>query len=347
MNPKSGQPFIPFDKIDDLIQIEPALLLVGLSFISWLIYKILLRTVSAERHRNLKALFKNLSAYLLGGILLFFGYRAMSQIPDTNVRRLATYVGLLVLLTGATVFVKIWRIFVFEYLFLSHMRVAVPVLLVNLFTLVLSMFLVAWFATEILNLKLVPLIATSAIFSLVLGLALQDTLGNLFAGVALQVDKPYEIGDWIEVHGSGQKWVGQVFEITWRATVLTGFADESITVPNRVMSQAEISNFSTKYRPIIRSQTFKIPYGVNEKTVKQALQSAAASVSLVRKNPPPYAMMLEATESWVAYKVIYFIDDYGAQYSIGDQVIAEALTRLEAAKIPIASARIAVEQVAA
>lgn len=67
-------------------------------------------------------------------------------------------------------------------------------------------------------------------FSLILGLALQDTLGNLFAGVALQLDKPYEIGDWIEISPRAQVWVGQVEEISWRATTMIGLFDELLVL---------------------------------------------------------------------------------------------------------------------
>ena len=90
------------------------------------------------------------------------------------------------------------------------MRAGVPVLLVNLFSLLLSAVIGFWMMTGIFEFNLAPLLATSAVFSIVLGLALQDTLGNLFAGVALQLDKPYEMGAAIEVTTSSQKWVGQV-----------------------------------------------------------------------------------------------------------------------------------------
>ena len=164
------------------------------------------------------------------------------------------------------------------------MRVAVPVLLVNLFTLLLSMVLGGWIVTDIFNVRLAPLLATSAIFSLVLGLALQDTLGNLFSGVAMQFDKPYEIGDWVEIQTGGtQKWVGQIEEISWRATVLIGFAEELITIPNRVISQSEISNFTRKGKPIIRSQVFRIAFGEDQVKVRRG---DAGRRARVRRDPP-------------------------------------------------------------
>ena len=219
---KVSQPWIPIAKIEELVQLEPALLIAGLTFGAWLVYKILLGNVSNDRHRNIQKLFQNLSFHTTIGATLFTSYYLFARFSDssTSAERIISYIGLLTLLSGATVFVKVCRILMFEYLFLSHMRVAVPVLLVNLFTLLLSIILGGWLATEIFAVRLAPLLATSAIFSLVLGLALQDTLGNLFAGVALQFDKPYEIGDWVEINNGSQKWVGQIEEISWRATVL-------------------------------------------------------------------------------------------------------------------------------
>ena len=260
--------------------------------------------------------------------------------PGAFVSHFLPYVGLLSILCGLTVLVKTTRILVLEYLFLGHMTVGVPLLLINIFTLVLSIILGGWVATEIFAVKLAPLLATSAIFSVVLGLALQDTLGNLFAGVALQFDKPYELGDWIEIQSTGQKWVGQVQEISWRATNLLGLSDESITIPNRVLAAAQVSNFSTRFRPIVRSQVFRIPFGSPNDKVKEMLILAAAKVPAIRRNPAPLVLITETTESWATFKLIYFIDDYGSQFSIADKIISNSLEALEQSGVPLASTRL-------
>jgi small-conductance mechanosensitive channel len=197
-----------------------------------------------------------------------------------------------------------------------------------------------WIGAEILNIRLTPILATSAIFSLVLGLALQDTLGNLFAGVALQFDKPYEIGDWIEIQSSGQKWVGQVNEISWRATVLTSFTDETIIVPNRVISQAQISNFSTKVQPIIRTQVYRFAFGVNIQKVKDTLQRSALEIEEIRKAPLPLVRIAETTESWISFKLVYYIDDYGRQFAISDRLYSNCLIHLKNAELELAGHRL-------
>ena len=76
------------------------------------------------------------------------------------------------------------------------------------------------------------LLTTSAVGAVVVGFALQDTLGNLFAGLAIQIEKPFRVGHWILVSGRE----GQVLEITWRAPKLRTKDGEFLVVPNSIVS---------------------------------------------------------------------------------------------------------------
>ena len=346
MNPKQTQPWLPSERIENLVQLEPALIILVLAIGAWIASRFFIHRLSIERQRNLRGLFSNLSYHLVFGGSLFLIYSGLSRVPRefAAVERLATYIGFATILSGAVVFVKVCRILVFQYLFLRHMRVAFPVLLVNLFTLLLSLLLGTWLGAEVFNLKLTPILATSAIFSLVLGLALQDTLGNLFAGVALQFDKPYEIGDWIEISNGTLKWVGQVHEISWRATVLISMTEEAITIPNRLMSQGDISNFSTRYRSIIRSLLFRLPFGAPIEEVKAILIAAAQQSPEVRTRPSPRVIITETNESWIGFKLVFNIDDYGIHPRIFDQIYSHALSKLEANGFHLASHRVQVSQ---
>lgn len=345
MSSKLSQPWIPIEKIEDFVQLEPAIITLSLALGAWLTYRVFLRRISPERQRTLRNLFRNLTYHLLLGISLFAIYYILQQIPNESnlLQRVITYVGLATIFMGAVIFVKVWRILVFEYFLLSHMKVAFPVLLVNLFTLILSLILAAWIGAELFNIRLTPLLATSAIFSLVLGLAMQDTLGNLFAGIALQFDKPYEIGDWIEIQSHGDKWSGQVYEITWRATILIAFTEELITVPNRVVAQAQISNYSTQYRPVIRSQLFRLPFGTDIDRAKKILISTLTHIPEIRTFPAPKVYLSETTESWIGFKLIYFIDQFGKQYAIADRVYSHCLKALEKEGYNLAGHRLLVE----
>jgi small-conductance mechanosensitive channel len=161
-------------------------------------------------------------------------------------------------------------------------------------------------------------------------------LGNLFAGISLQVDRSFEIGDWLEVVSGIQKTQGQVKEVTWRATTLVGFSDELITLPNRFMAGAQISNFSPDENPILRRQIFRIAYGENIEHAKQLLERVAAGIGEIRGIPAPWAYVSDANENWIEMKIIYFIDNYGSQFAIGDKVYVRGIETLRAHNVKLA-----------
>jgi len=344
---KLYQPWISLDRVESMVQIEIASLLLGLVFVVWLVSRLFFGLLSVDRIRTLRALNRNLFFYTIAAGILFLGFHSFNQLPGESrtLHRIITYLGLGSILLGATVFVKACRILVFEYFFLSYRKTAFPVLLVNLISLVISIILATWLAAEIFNIQVGPLLATSAIFSLVLGLALQDTLGNLFAGVALQFDKPYELGDWIEVHSDQKIVTGQVYEITWRATIMISFTREIITVPNRTMAQSKISNFSIKHSPVMRHEYFKLPFGVDIQKVKDALLEAPSQVPLVRTTPSPEVWIYETSESGISFKLVYFIDNFGAKNPITNEVYTHALMALERAGYKLAVHQVALHNV--
>lgn len=331
-------------KIAEFVILEPVLIFVLAALLCWLSYKIILRDLSIDRHRTIRAQFKNLAGHIIFLLGLFIAYTTLNRLfgDDPTIRKALAYEGVITICWGAIVFVKIARMGLLLYLFGSHMKEAVPILVVNLFSLLILILISSWIATNVFGVELASVLTTSAVLSIVIGLAMQDTLGNLFAGIALQFDKPYEIGDWIEVHTGPQKWVGQVQEITWRATTMLGFLDETITVSNRVMAQAQISNYSVSRKPFCRSVIFKVPYGTDVARVRTLLVESIDPIPEVRRVPEPFAIISEATESWIAVKLVYFIADYGRQYLIADEVISRALQALESEGVSIAQNRLLV-----
>lgn len=328
-----------------LLDMEPYFILCSLIVLAWVFYKVFLREVSEERHKNLKTHFQNLIRHFAVLTTLFTTFFILKQgDPDSSFVRALPYMGLASLLWGMIVFVKACRLIILQYLFLGSMKHGVPVLIVNIFSLLMSLVLLMWTGASIFNIELTPLLATSAAFSVILGLALQDTLGNLFAGISLQVDKAFDIGDWIEVTHGIHKTTGQVKEITWRATVLVGWSEEQITFPNRVLAGSQIVNFSLNDQPIIQSHQFRIPFQTDSSLAKQCLMESLKDIKNVRTWPEPFVLISEPSDSWMSYKLGYYIENFGSKHTIADRVIESALRYLKANGIETAPQRIRVEQ---
>ena len=330
------------ERLLSLLGIEPLIALTVMGFGVFLIYKILLRDAKVSRHETLKRLLKELffnHLFFIGAWII--QYAIVHQF--TMLQPFYNYFGMAAVIFGSVVFVRAIKILVFEYLFLSSMTAGVPVLLVNLVTLILYIFIAAWLSTEVLGVRWAPLLATSAIVSVVLGLALQDTLGNLFAGVALQFDKPYEIGDWIEVRSGSEPFVGEVYEITWRATILYGVYDEVITLPNRMVAQSEISNFSARKKPICRGLTLILDASADEQTVKAIFNQVLQETNGVLKNPEHLVMLRDLTEKGAHWRLFYPIVHYSKQYTIVDEILMRSQEAFKKAGIQISRLRVDVE----
>lgn len=337
--------WVRMERILPYLQPEPFVVLGIASLLGWLFYRFALRSVNEERHSRLQKDFRNLIAHFLAAFAVSATFWVCLKRPDITESfggRALPYAGLIGIIWMGIVFIKLVRFALFEYLFFLHMKVGVPVLLVNLSTLVFSLLSFGWLLARVFEIDLAPLFATSAVVSIVLGLALQETLGNLFSGVALQFDKPYEIGDWIEVQASPLKWAGRVQEITWRATVLISMGEEIITIPNRVIAQAQVSNFSSKEGPFCRVQPFRFPYGTEIEKARKILLDAAGKTAGVKRSPGPLALVRDLHESWIELRLVYLIEDYGNQYLITDSLLSECLRALQAANLPLAAPRIEV-----
>lgn len=317
-----NEKFIQTQNLYSLLEIEPYILLGVLLIVTWMFYRFFLQGASEERHRNIQNHFKNIVRHFIILSLLFFFFLLLneSDLQVPSIKRLTPYIGLFTLAWGMIVFVKTCRLVVLQYLFMSSMQSGVPLLIVNIFSLLLSVVLIFWTASHVFGIQLGPLLATSAAFSIILGLALQDTLGNLFAGISMQIDKSFEIGDWLEITSGSQKVVGQVKEITWRSTIFQGLYDEVVTLPNRWMAQAQISNFSPSDSPIIRGVSFKLEHGVNPEVVIEILETSIAGVSEIRGIPSPIAYIRDVDENNITFRLIFHIDNYGSQYTISDKV---------------------------
>ena len=109
------------------------------------------------------------------------------------------------------------------------------------------------------------LLTTSAVGAVVVGFALQDTLGNAFAGLAIQSERPFKVGHWIKVGD----FEGRVAEITWRATKLRTKAGNFVIVPNNIVAKEAITNYSEPAAPTRLDLEVGVSYSSSPHAVKQ------------------------------------------------------------------------------
>ena len=176
---------------------------------------------------------------------------------------------------------------------------------------VIGLFLVA--ATLIFPEKL---LAASAVSAVIVGFALQDTLGNAFAGLAIQIEKPFRVGHWISVAG----FEGRVSEITWRATRLHTRTGDFVIVPNSTMSKEAITNYSEPLGPSRLAIEVGVSYDAAPTKVKAVMLDAVRQAPIALAQPAPDVLLMHFGDSSITYRARVWIADYRYEEEAIDQV---------------------------
>lgn len=330
--------WIPVPKIQIFTNFESYAICAFLLIISFFFYFFFLKNISEKRHGNLKRRFILTCSFLTTSFLFISLHYLLvwKNISTPLAFKVANYLALISLILGAIGVIRLAQIYVYLYLFFTNSQAGVPRLIGNMFTFFFSTFIFCFLASSVFDFNIATIATTSAVFSLVLGFALQDTLGNFFSGLALQIDRPFHINDWVEIHNGPDKWIGQIQEINWRATFLLSFSDELIMVPNKTVSQSLILILTHPHKPVRLNQAFRFPLDVSIEKAKAALLKGLVGFSEIMKDPEPLALVTETTDSWITIKVFYSLTDYGKRYRTGDAIIAKVIESIKAHDLKLA-----------
>lgn len=198
----------------------------------------------------------------------------------------------------------------------------VPALVQNIFSIIaFTILFVLIFNRLYPNVNLGALFTTSAIFGVILGLALQDTLGNFFAGISLHADRPFQVGDVIAV--GVQKHIGVVESISWRAIKIRTFSNHVVLVSNSSAAKEAIEVFP-RDNLNARLVTFSTLYADSPAKTIHIAREAVREADNVSEKITPVVRIRNMGESGIEYEVKYWLDDY-ARYNDTDALIRQRI----------------------
>lgn len=178
-------------------------------------------------------------------------------------------------------------------------------------TIVIVLFAIA--ATLVLQERI---LATTAVGAVVIGFALQETLGNLFAGLAIQIEKPFRVGHWVTIGGKD----GIVREITWRATKIRTKAGNLVIVPNSALARDTITNY-TEPTPQTRFELeLGVDYRVAPNDVKDVILDAIRDEPLIDRTKPVDVLIVGFADSGITYRVRVWTTDFSADDVLRDRL---------------------------
>jgi Small-conductance mechanosensitive channel len=167
-------------------------------------------------------------------------------------------------------------------------------------------------------------VATSGIIAIVLGLALQSTLSDVFSGISLNIEKPFRIGDEILLEGGAE---GQVIEVNWRSTHLRNGANDLVIVPNSAIAKMRIQNHSGGSRRYNGSLTIAIDSRNEPELAVETLKQAAMTCPAILEHPGPSVAAADFKAYRIAYEVNFSTASIAAAGDARSQLIAQIYKR--------------------
>jgi len=165
--------------------------------------------------------------------------------------------------------------------------------------------------------NLAGLITTSAVLTAVVGLAAQSSLGNLFAGLSLQMERPYAIGDWLQY---GDR-VGRVVGIGWKSTRLMTFESEIIYVPNAEIIKNVVTNFSKPSRIHTMAIDLGVEYGAAPNDVRRVILDTLREEPRILKVPKPLVRLTVYGDFAITYQIRFTYEDFGVSPELRGSVM--------------------------
>ena len=158
--------------------------------------------------------------------------------------------------------------------------------------------------------------AATAVGAVVVGFALQNTLGNLFAGLAIQIEKPFRVGEWVRI----AEIDGLVSEITWRAVKVRTKSGNFVVVPNGKLADDIIVNYSEPTRDTRLEVMVGAHYDVPPNQVKAVILDGLKRDPQISTEREPEITIADFAESAITYRVWVWIADFATDYQTYDRI---------------------------
>jgi small-conductance mechanosensitive channel/CRP-like cAMP-binding protein len=241
-------------------------------------------------------------------------------------------------LAGAWLAIRLVDLVFWDHVVRPRLGAPVPALLKDVLAFVLILLAIGGFVGITLGYSVTGLWATSGVLGIVIGLALQSMIADVFSGIAINVDRPFSIGHWIRVQPRGaDTLVGCVEEVSWRATRLRTIDNVMHIIPNNLLSVTTVTNLSLPETTSRFELHFCVDFSVPSERVLRILNAGVRGAEGVLEDPAPKARIEGVGLHGVEYHVYYWLrPDLVSPRKGRHRVAASVLQHLSAAGIALA-----------
>ncbi len=212
--------------------------------------------------------------------------------------------------------VKFISFFLFDFVFAHKQSIRYPRLIKDIVIILLYVIGLLFIANYYLNIKVTVVLASSAVLTVIFGLALQDILGDLFSGIALNLEDSLKIGDWVKI----DEHEGRIEQLQWRSIKLRTIDNVLVVIPNQSASKEAMKSYGHGAGFFALRTRIGVSYTNSPDHVIQVLKDILGAVGSIRHDPPPQVMVTSFDDFAVTYELKYYIEDYSQRHVILSEI---------------------------
>lgn len=258
---------------------------------------------------------RNMRFWLLTAVLAAGSYAIVrSLVASTASLGMHIYLALTILLS-ANAILQLFNLLVWDYALKQKRGISIPRLVVDVidFAVLAAVGLAVLKTVFAINLN--AFLVTSTVVSAVVGLSLQDVLGSVVAGMALQMERPFAVGDWVLI-GDVE---GQVMQMNWRTLTIRTRENNAAIMPNSDVTKQKIINYS-RLSPFMLKVDIGLEYSYAPGDVKAALLGAVKECGVALPDPAPSVRLISFDDSAIAYEARFWANDFRRKPELLDAV---------------------------
>ena len=283
--------------------------LVGLS----LIFFISRRISQLKKIEKRTQLLLTIDIIIFPVIILLFNF-IMNAISIENSSSITSA---LILLSLTWFFNRFLSLYFWGQRFVEKTGEQAPKLLQNFISLLIYLSVIAFIVGFIFQKPVTSILVSTGLLATIIGFAMKDFIADVINGISLSIERPYNIGDWIEIENG--KYLGKVIDIKWRTTRLLSRNDSMVVIPNNRCGNMIIHNFSKPREVYSSNYWISINSTLPPNLVQRQLLHGMQTVKNIVKDPAPRAYLADATSEpfkynvrvwWKSYEFSYFGRDH-------------------------------------
>ncbi len=313
------------------------LVFIGIAFLTKVLFKKIIKPLALKTKTKVDDLIiKNITSIVFSIILIMgihisiqhftFNKDIIEQLLQSFLIILISMLLIRIISDFSTLWLKEWK---------SRTRTSADERIIPLLQKILKSIVIIlgiFFIFSAWKINISPLLTTAGIAGLAIGLAVKDALNNIIGGLQLVLDKTFKVGDKVEIDG---KQSGIILDIGLRSTKLITYDNEVIFIPNGILANSQIKNFTQPDFSIRVNVAFGVEYGSNPEKVQKVVSDALQKIEGVLDQPPVSVQFLKMNDSSLDFMARVWVENYSEAYSMKLKVTEEIYAALNKAKIGI------------